>query len=64
MAGAGNDSKVGVAGAGAGGNIAAALTHEVPGLSFQVSGKGLMCHVVCIVLPWLCYGCQFYFVLA
>ena len=34
--GAGNDSKVGVMGTGAGGNIATTIAHEVRGLSYQV----------------------------
>lgn len=34
--GAGNESKVGVAGSGAGGNIAATVAHEVPGIAYQV----------------------------
>ncbi|XP_076464407.1 uncharacterized protein LOC143296398 [Babylonia areolata] len=36
LIGAGNDSKVGVGGSGAGGNIAATLTHEIQGLAFQL----------------------------
>ncbi|KAK7103844.1 ethyl acetate hydrolase-like [Littorina saxatilis] len=36
LIGAGNDSKVGVAGAGAGGNIAATMAHEIRGLSYQI----------------------------
>ncbi|PVD26539.1 hypothetical protein C0Q70_14216 [Pomacea canaliculata] len=36
LIGAGNESKVGVAGSGAGGNIAATVAHEVPGIAYQV----------------------------
>ncbi|KAL8619647.1 hypothetical protein ACOMHN_019702 [Nucella lapillus] len=36
LIGAGNDSKVGVGGSGAGGNIAATLAHEISGLAFQL----------------------------
>ncbi|KAL8617655.1 hypothetical protein ACOMHN_047901 [Nucella lapillus] len=36
LIGAGNDSKIGVIGPGAGGNIAATIAHEVRGVAFQI----------------------------
>lgn len=36
LIGAGNDSKIGVGGAGAGGNIAATMAHEIRGIAYQV----------------------------
>lgn len=49
--GAGNDSKIGVAGAGAGGNIAATVAHEVRGIAFQVCFEmHIFCHIYFIYL--------------
>ena len=55
VSGAGNDSKVGVAGAGAGGNIAATLAHEVRGLSYQVTSAAAFTCNSTVHLFWLSF---------